>query len=114
MKRNLWRLRDTGFLARCAENNHDVLVTFNNSNDSILKIPPKAHFIWLGSKEMPSYAHMCINSFIRLHPAWAVKVWKDCDIESLGDFKNKSALLSCTNMGMYVFTYLALFHVYIS
>lgn len=77
---NYWTKDDTNFLNLIQECNHATLTTSSSSSE---QIPRLAHFIWLGNKPLPQYAHHCIQSFITHHPHWTYRIWKDEDLATL-------------------------------
>lgn len=42
-----------------------------------------AHFIWIGEAGMPPLYQSCLNSFVRKHPYWTVKVWLQKDVDKV-------------------------------
>jgi inositol phosphorylceramide mannosyltransferase catalytic subunit len=60
-------------------------------------IPKKIHFVWLGSPLPERYQKM-VDSWIKFHPEWEVKVWTEVDIEPF-QIQNKLAFDKATNWG---------------
>jgi len=42
-----------------------------------------AHFIWIGEAGMPPLYQSCLNSFVKRHPYWTVKVWLQKDVNEV-------------------------------
>ncbi len=42
-----------------------------------------AHFIWIGEAGMPPLYQSCLNSFVKRHPYWTVKVWLQKDVNKV-------------------------------
>ena len=42
-----------------------------------------AHFIWIGEAGMPPLYQSCLNSFVKRHPYWTVKVWLQKDVNGV-------------------------------
>eukprot|EP00301_Raphidiophrys_heterophryoidea_P002077 c10973_g1_i2.p1 GENE.c10973_g1_i2~~c10973_g1_i2.p1 ORF type:complete len:318 (+),score=73.99 c10973_g1_i2:124-1077(+) len=52
-------------------------------------IPETVHMIWLGPRPPPAQQiETWTKDFVLAHPSWAVRVWRDTDIENFG-LKNK-------------------------
>jgi inositol phosphorylceramide mannosyltransferase catalytic subunit len=60
-------------------------------------IPKKIHLIWLGSP-LPERCQKIVDSWIKFHPDWEVKVWTDADVEPFG-MRNKIAFDCSINWG---------------
>lgn len=69
---------------------------------STSKIPMIAHFIWLGTNELPGYAQQFVDKFVALHPEWLVLLWRDQDVEDteLVDQKVTEKIKSCAVFAM--------------
>jgi len=42
-----------------------------------------AHFIWIGEAGMPPLYQSCLNSFVKRHPYWTLKVWLQKDVNEV-------------------------------
>ena len=65
-----------------------------------------AHFLWISDETPPPVYQQCLNSFIRLHPYWKVKIWnkKDADriiAESKYDFNKYHSFINRYNFIKY-------------
>lgn len=49
----------------------------NNSNEGSGLIPPIIHYIWLGGKPLPDFAHQYIESWRKHCPGWQIIEWND-------------------------------------
>jgi len=60
-------------------------------------IPPKIHFIWLGSS-LPQLCKDIIDSWRPFHPGWEIRVWTDDDVKDF-HMKNQQAFDAAKNFG---------------
>lgn len=51
------------------------------SQNSLYKIPPVIHFIWLGPRPFPPESVENVRTWIAKHPDWEVKFWTDRERE---------------------------------
>ena len=72
---------------------------FKNRERQEQKIPKIIHQIWLG-KDMPNAEKQrCENIKNNISPDWEYKLWRDSDVDNLGNFHNKHLYDTATNLG---------------
>ena len=52
---------------------------------AVQKIPKKIHYCWFGSKDMPTFLKLCIDTWYDFHPDWEIIRWDENNFDITND-----------------------------
>ncbi len=82
----IFSIIEKNYCAFCERTSHSPTTDFPVPPKGT-KIPPKIHFVWLGS-DLPLSAQRSIQSWQIHHPGWEIQVWGDVEAEKF-EWSNK-------------------------